>query len=148
MLIPKIKSTIELLRNADKLYNEILLKYLRLSSTQRILLTYNKSQLAKGINRDGKLITPFYASIFYKGRLSPVDLKDTGKFYRSFRIAIIANKDIFIHIFATDLEKTAKLEFKYGKEIMGLTQTNIDKFIFNFKSYFLVEIEKIIKSKL
>lgn len=145
MLVPEIQKAIDVLNNVPKLYHGILLKYLRLPRTQKTLLNYNKGQLAKGIKRDGKLITPFYASIFYKGRIAPVDLKNTGAFYRSFKVSIIDSKDVFIHIFATDA-KTPKLEFKYSEKIFGLTESNIEKFVEDFKQYFLNEIERIIRN--
>lgn len=147
MVIPEIEKAKNVFNDANKLYNDILFRYVNLSSTKRELINYNRLQLSKGIKSNGKLITPFYASIFYKGRISPVDLKDTGSFYRSFKVAILNNTDIFIHIYATD-PKTPKLEFKYSKEIFGLTDSNVELFAQNFITYFLTEISKEIINRI
>lgn len=141
MLIPEISNVINALNDMPKMYNTILLRYLKLVSTQRTLLTYNKFQLSEGMKSDGTQIKPFYASLKYKGRRSPVDLHLTGDFYRSFKIEVFESTDVFLFIFASD-KKANFLKGDYGEEIFGLTDENIDRFADDFKEYFLNEIGK------
>lgn len=145
MFIPEIEKAINALGKIEPLYNKILIKYLNLASTQREIIGYNHSQLERGIKSDGKLITPFYASIFYKGRISPVDLKRTGRFYRSFKIDVFENTDVFLFISATD-PKTPSLEFKYTTRIFGLSDSSVELFVKNFIPYFKTEMEREIKN--
>lgn len=147
MFIPEIHKTISVFKNIEPIYNKVLFRYLNLTSTRREIIGYNHKQLQKGIKSDGTLITPFYASIFYKGRISPVDLKRTGRFYRSFKLDVTNNSDIYIFISATD-PKTPKLEFKYTTKIFGLADSSVELFIQNFIPYFKAEVEREIKNRI
>ncbi len=104
MFIPEIHKAINVLKKIEPLYNKILFKYLNSTSTQRDIIGYNHNQLEKGFKSDGTQITPFYASLKYKGRKSPVDLYLEGNFYRSFKIEVFENTDVFLFIFAFQLE--------------------------------------------
>ena len=147
MFIPEIHKAINILEKIEPLYNEILVDYLNLSSTQNKLIGYNHAQLRQGINSDGKLIKPFYANIKYKGRKSPVDLYLEGNFYRSFKIEVFKNTDVYLFIFASD-SKTRFLtsDSRYGKKVIGLTDKSIDLFAKDFIPYFKREIARKIKN--
>lgn len=147
MLINAIDNVINVFKNADKLYNVILVNYIALVSTQRQILDYNRNQLSKGLKSTGELIKPFYASLNYKGRRSPVDLKQEGDFYKSFKLTAIKGSDVFLYIYATD-SKTERLQEKYGNAILGLTDRNVDRFAEDFKEHFLLEIRKIITNQI
>lgn len=144
MFIPEIHKAINVFEKIDAIYNKVLFRYLNLSSTQRKIIGYNHSQLEKGIKSDGSLITPFYASLKYKGRRAPVDLYLEGNFYRSFKIEVFENTDVYLFIFASD-RKANFLKGKYDKKILGLTENSIDLFVQNLIPYFKREMPKEIK---
>ena len=147
MEIPAIRKAKSVFDNADKLYNDILFKYVNLASTQRLIIGLNHLQLENGIKSDGSKIKPFYASLKYKGRRSPVDLYLEGDFYKSFKVSVVKGQDVFLLIWASDF-KSPFLKGNYGKEIFGLTDTSVQLFVDNFRPYFLTEIERIIKDSI
>lgn len=79
------------------------------------LLDENTAMLDKGTDTKGNDLG-IYKDISYKGRLRPVDLKDTGDFRRSFDIVA---KDGTIDVIASDY-KTGRLQDKYGDDILGV----------------------------
>ena len=85
------------------------------------VLELNKDQLQRGERSDNTEIDPYYKVFSYKNRLSPVDLRLTGAFYRSFKIKYT---DKGFYIYATD-RKTGKLLAKYGEDVLGLTEHSI-----------------------
>ena len=98
------------------------------SENKNFILDLNRSQLFDlGIKFDDEPLTPGYTNFTiqtkrFKGQRSDhVTLKDTGDFYNSFTI-VFTNTGFFIN--ATD-EKTQQLIGKYGREILGLTESNI-----------------------
>jgi hypothetical protein len=91
-----------------------------IDSNSTILENLNRKQLREGIRADGTEIKPYYRNILYKGRLRPVDLRNTGAFYQSITVEVT---DDTVEIDAKD-SKTEKLQTKYGKLILGLTIDN------------------------
>ena len=87
------------------------------------VLQFNKDQLQRGERNDNTEIDPYYKVFSYKNRLSPVDLRLTGAFYKSFKIKYT---DKGFYIYATDA-KTGKLLAKYGEDVLGLTEYSISE---------------------
>ena len=87
----------------------------------------NLKQLNQGIDSTGDRITPNYTDYTVQRKVEkgqPTDrvtLKDTGDFYESIFIEVFKNA---FQIDATD-EKTEGLKYKYGNEVLGLTQEHI-----------------------
>lgn len=84
-------------------------------SQETLLLDLATDELDKGRDMNGGDLGE-YANIAYKGRLRPVDLKDTGDFRRSFELDVKGGR---IEVDATDV-KTVKLTDRYGDDIVGL----------------------------
>jgi hypothetical protein len=85
-----------------------------------LLEDLNKKQLRKGLRSDDTEINPYYRNIAYKGRLKPVDLRNTGAFYESITVTVLDNS---LEYDATN-SKTVELQTKYGTKILGLSQGN------------------------
>lgn len=101
----------------------------------------------KGIDARGERLEPPYAvqTIKYKTvKGQPVDrvtLRDEGDFHASFGVEYKTNE---VEIIARD-PKTPKLMSKYGADILGLTDENIDELIQkDIKPRLLEEIRNII----
>jgi hypothetical protein len=104
-----------------------LLKVVEESRNQAIDL--NTKQLFSGRDAEGQSLGGYrnanYAA--FKRSLNPagvVDLKLTGSFYDGF----FAKTDKFPVMFSSTDEKTGELMQKYGKEIFGLDQENLEEF--------------------
>lgn len=95
-----------------------------------IIILNQDDQLAEGIDNKGQSITPEYRPFTVevkKAKGQPYDrvtLYDEGNFYKGFHTEIVNNK---IYVDSTD-QKTNKLGEKYGEDIFGLTEKNIDYF--------------------
>jgi hypothetical protein len=106
-----------------------------------------EGQLWFGIRADETAIEPAYTRRTVTRKLKrgqPVDrvtLKDTGRFYASFRAILLPSGDIDID--ATD-SKIDALEAKYGDTITGLTPGNTER----LRQRILRGVEKIIRSEL
>jgi hypothetical protein len=91
------------------------------------LIDLNTSQLFSGVDSKGFLLKPPYKEAWYaefKKSLNAkgvVDLKLTGKFYEGWFVSASE----FPIFFGSKDEKTPDLESKYGKDIFGLTKTNL-----------------------
>lgn len=91
-------------------------------------IIYMNTQLQlynEGIDSKGNDLIPYKPYTVFEKQLSnqPFDrttLKDTGSFYRGFRVQVISNT---LFITSTD-EKTSELMGKYGNDIFGLTKEN------------------------
>ncbi|MBL7738715.1 MAG: hypothetical protein JNK14_05810 [Chitinophagaceae bacterium] len=99
--------------------NEVLAE--ALSRNEEKILDLNRRQLDGGIGADGKSIGR-YANFSYKNRFEPVDLLLTGKFRKEFTLGV---KKKEAEIFSQD-SKQKILERKYGKDIQGLTSSNME----------------------
>ena len=91
------------------------------------LIDLNTSQLFSGVDSKGFLLRPPYKHTWYaefKKSLNSkgvVDLKLTGSFYEKW---FVSASEFPIFFGSTD-DKTPDLEAKYGKDIFGLTKTNL-----------------------
>lgn len=81
----------------------------------------NTLQLDTGSDTEGKSLGS-YRSIAYKGRLTPVDLKDTGAFRKGLKVKSVKG---VIEMDSTD-KKTVKLAEKYGDDIVGIPRKDIE----------------------
>ena len=84
----------------------------------------------QGINSKGKSLGDYspYTIDIKKSKGQPyahITLRDTGDFQRSFYIEFRDNE---FEIMASD-SKAAELQADFGKEIMGLTDANLDELI-------------------
>lgn len=89
------------------------------------IVEMNQEQMFAGFRSDGSSIDPEYTSYTKKlkaKRNQPVDrvtLKDTGSFYKLMKLE-------GMKVISTD-EKFDSLKSKYGENIMGLDETDMDK---------------------
>lgn len=90
----------------------------------------NTAQLAAGLDSEGQDIGPEYAPLtvaIKKEKGQPTDrvtLRDEGDFYSS--VVLNLDRDRF-ELVATD-PKTPALVEKYGEEILGITEENLEEF--------------------
>lgn len=91
-----------------------------IDKNSELLEDFNRKQLRKGLRSDDTEITPYYRNILYKGRLKPVDLRNTGAFYQSITVTVL---DDSVEFDATNF-KTTELQAKYGKKVLGLSENN------------------------
>ena len=91
---------------------------------------YNKEQLYnKGVTSDNSAVTPLYTPLTIKikkskgQRTDHVTLKDTGAFHNSMFVVYAPRS---FQIYARN-NKTNKLVKKYGDNIFGMTDININK---------------------
>ena len=138
--------TVRQLLNRVKSFNAIAAAGRAMRESQEAILDINREQLQHGINADNEPVG-FYRSISYaldKNRRNPlagygvVDLKDTGAFYKSFKLTIVGNKWT---ITATDV-KAISLEAKYSPKIYGFTEENKMRVWEAFKADFINEFKK------
>jgi hypothetical protein len=100
------------------------------SQHKHVLEDANTAQLAAGIDSSAQPITPEYAPLTrtikqLKGQpIDRVTLRDTGDFYSSVVLSLGSNS---FEMTATD-PKAAGLEEKYGEDILGLTEDNLEEF--------------------
>jgi hypothetical protein len=81
-------------------------------------LNTNKQLFIQGIDSKGVLL-PLYSPNSKKKPGSPYDLKDTGAFYKSFRVIVTANGDFIID--ANTMKGEDDLRIKASPFIVGLT---------------------------
>lgn len=95
-----------------------------------VLEDANTAQLEAGLDADGRQITPEYAELTVdiktaKGQPTDrVTLRDRGDFYAGI-VAQVRGQEL--EMVGTD-SKTAKLQEKYGDDILGLSEQAIDEF--------------------
>ena len=93
------------------------------------IIAMNTEQLYSGIDGEGNRITPLYAQSTIKAKRrknQPTDrvtLKDKGDFYDSFEVIY---REQEIELIARD-EKRVYLFRRYGEQVVGLTEENINK---------------------
>lgn len=112
--------------------NEIYLETVK--SLEKEIIRLNQEQMYTGKYEDGNRIQPDYkemTKVIKEGKSQPTDrvtLKDTGDFYSG--MAVEYANEYFI-IYSKD-KKMAKLVNKYSWSIFGLTDENLNDFIWNF----------------
>lgn len=103
---------------------------LAISQNERELLDLNKQQLAEGKDAEGSDMGE-YSDMWaaYKGRYSPIDLKDTGDYQASMYLVVDREAT---HVRSRD-EKEEKLKKyvlkKTGNEPLGISKEQIMKFM-------------------
>lgn len=90
----------------------------------------NEQLYDEGIDSSGKTLgvyTPYTRDIKISQGVEyrHVTLRDTGEFYRSFRVAL--NNDSDVMITANSIKEGVDLIEKYGKNILGLTDENLSR---------------------
>jgi len=110
-----------------------------IQNNETLLLDLATEQLDTGKDQEGGDLGT-YANIAYKGRLKPVDLKDTGAFRRSFDLKHRGN---VLSVTASD-EKTDKLQDKYGDDILGLPRPKWDE----IKDIVKVDVIEVIRRQM
>lgn len=129
---------------------DVVLESVKDNEGQIIELNTDEQLFLQGIDSEGQAITPGYTPFtvsIKRGKGQPTDhvtLRDTGDFHRSFKISY--GTDAFA-IYADD-PKAQKLENKYGAEIFGLTDENVDETIEITKEDIFEKSQKIIFNNL
>lgn len=142
----KLDELISKLKNFDEEIIKIIEEIIR--ENDNIILDMNvEDQLfQKGITRKGEEIASFapYAPLTIELKklrgqpTSRVTLRDEGDFHKSFYIEYLGDG---FQIKASDW-KTEKLMFKYGDEILGLTDDNFHEFAVDYVKPALTELLK------
>lgn len=110
----------------EKTIEQLILQWLKEFGDE--MLNMERQRLLQGLNAKGEPLKPEYASdsyANYKLRFNPlgvVDLTLTGEFTKSFYIDF---SSFPIKLYATD-GKTEKLVAKYGEEIFGETEQDLE----------------------
>lgn len=140
------------IQTLEKLQSEIFL-FARdvLTAHKDILISYNANEQLYlfGETSTGipiKTFAPYKPKTIAIKRMKaqPVDrvtLKDTGAFHSSFDILF---DDEQMAVVAND-PKTEKLTFKYGNDILGISNRNLDEYV---HQYFLNALMTLIKEEL
>lgn len=106
-----------------------------------IYLNTQKQLFELGVNSRGENLGEYspVTKAFKQAKGQPTDritLKDTGEFYRSFRVFVQSNQ---ITIVANPVKDDSNLFEDFGTEILGLTPTSIENLkplvIENYKQY-------------
>ena len=124
-----IQEKIEALKQFEKEHESIVIQLA--ANYEAEILDMNTDQLEKGIEATGNPVSPPYRPLTIsikqqKGQPTDrVTLKDEGDFHDSF--FLVLNQTSFA-IYAKD-EKTARIERKYGRDIFGLTDENLQSLI-------------------
>jgi len=144
-----MKDIERLLNNIDSLdLNDILFAMWSRNDTQDYIIELNtEDQLyEEGIRSDGSEIgeyTPYTKQLKSTGsgnsRIDHITLKDTGAFYKSFKIK--PNKKGF-KIIANPNKDDTNLFDEFGVDIVGLTKENVFKLLDFIEPMFNEEVEK------
>lgn len=126
-----IEQYIAKLKKADKAYiTEQLLRIVQEESN--FVIDLNQSQMLSGIDSKGNELKEYASKGYaaYKNKINSIpgfgvpDLKLTGAFQREMYLQF-SSKGFPVEIFSRD-EKTQTLTQKYGKDIFGVTQDNLE----------------------
>lgn len=121
-----ITTMIAALRETQRSMSDMSLQATKVN--EQAVVDLNRQQMLGGINSDGSVISPPYAALTMrlKRTSNPTpNLKDTGQFQGAMRLDLdFVRGEIR---FTSADRKTAALEFKYGPNIFGLTETSLSK---------------------
>lgn len=120
--------------NLNAIIQEVVIK------ERKFIAELNKDQLRKGEKADGSDMPNYVANSKSPSAPGKIKLFDTGDFYDG--ITPIVEDDEFDMIGFDD--KTNLLTWKYGNEILGLTEESIDKLRIHLKP----KIEALIIKKM
>lgn len=123
----KLNNLIDKLKSFEKELFEVIEKAIKDNEDFIIALNYEDQLYDKGIDRDGKKLTPPYAESTVKRKkrknqpTGRVTLRDENVFHQSFYIYY--GTDNF-QIMTTDPIEPI-LTYRYGEELLGLTDENL-----------------------
>lgn len=130
-MLPIFQERIDRLQEWQDSVEEKILDEVEARESAVVMLNYEEQLFKKGIDAQGKALRPAYSpyTVQVKGfKGQPTDrvtLRDEGDFHSAF--AIERNRGEF-SIYSGDW-KEAKLKAKYGEDIMGLTDQNLQRVI-------------------
>lgn len=116
---------------------------------QEMIRLQINQMLVDGIRNDGSQIEPPYTQYTINTKIAKdgssaivdhVTLRDTGEFHEGIYIRKTANQ---IRFYSSD-SKSSKLQGKYGEDIFGLTDENLNKVLSNAKDNFIRDFKRAI----
>lgn len=143
-MIEAIANKINLLKQFQLSSDDYVLNQVRNNESE--ILDLNLEQLNQGIKGNSQNITPSYRPKTIqikqlKGQpTNRVTLKDTGDFYQGFEIVYFNDR----FVIDSEDEKAESLENKYGLDIFGLTDRNIQETIDIIRDDFIEAFRKLI----
>lgn len=122
-----------MLQRASKLtVNDLMEDLIRDNRFRSFIISANTNEqlYEEGIDSLGKSLGPYAKYTEELKRAAGVEyrhvtLKDEGDFYKSFRVFLDSNHDV--EISADTIKDSTDLIEKYGKNILGLTEENLDR---------------------
>jgi len=110
------------------------------------IIDMNTAQLEDGKEATGQSISPGYRPLTIrikreKGQpTNKVTLKDTGEFHKQFDLVFFPTSFVIV----SDDDKAQKLERKYGKDIYGLNEKNLQELIDLVKPDLIKHFRKLV----
>lgn len=99
-----------------------------------------ESQLAIGEDSEGEDLGT-YRNFAYKNRYRPVDLHDTGSFYRKMYASATSGGSFYT---SSSDAKNRKLELKYGENIHGVAEKNFPEWFPDIRLAYVLEVRKVL----
>lgn len=122
----------DMIRALNRAQNEVDVATMQICKVNEdFIISLNQSQLLSGQRSDGSTITPLYKAVTMRIKKvsSPTpNLRDKGDFYKGMQLIFNLVGSAEFTITSTDF-KTLGLKAKYGDNIFGLTDQNIQKLI-------------------
>lgn len=143
------KSKLHEMLRKNRAMNEgvVWLKSIDSATRTEILRMIKEDQLtAKGIDATGEVIGYYSLTteLISKGRKkfnTHYTLDDTGYFYRSMFVRVLANE---IQINADGQKEEENIIDKYGSKILNLTNENLHKLIERVKKAYIAELRRVL----
>lgn len=152
-MIKKVEALKNVINNFVSLREEVIISNVyKLNEVKDYIVELNTegqptSQLyEQGVNSDGQQLGNYTSrSIFLKltgtgdKKIDHITLKDTGEFYRSFKVEVMKNG---FEIIANPLKPDNDLTDRFGKEIIGLSEQNKEILSNYLQPFILSELRK------
>lgn len=144
----KLDDLIKAFEDVERAFDKIVIDQVKKRERQVISLNTRQQLFLAGIDSSGQKLTPSYGPLTIKLKrrknqpTNRVTLRDTGDFHRSFFAFF---EDDRFTIYADDY-KAPFLFGKYGNDVAGLTDDNVDEVAKLIKSDLQVEVRKRLKS--
>lgn len=140
----KLHNFVRNLENILKDTEEYTIKAVKFDS--EIIEQYNIQQLQNSTSSNGEIL-PEYSdrSKSEFGKSGRIKLKDTGEFYRGITAEVRKNQLQLISKSKKYLHRPAELGRRYGYQIIGLTNKNLQEFI---NEYLIKSVQNFVKTKL
>lgn len=93
-----------------------------------------QDQLKQGVDNMGRPIEPFYTPFTIRVKREKgqearwVTLEDEGDYHGSVKMRFGTGKTPWLFVFYATDKKAAKLEAKYGKDLLGLNESSLEEF--------------------